>query len=61
MIPVGSSARRPLRIDRSARARTPKGPPDAGGPFVTSQATQMALTSRGMPGPNVVDTAPFWM
>jgi hypothetical protein len=22
---------------------------------------QMALTSRGMPGPNVVDTAPFWM
>jgi hypothetical protein len=23
--------------------------------------TQMALTSSGMPGPNVVDTAPFWM
>ncbi|TQL85024.1 hypothetical protein FB560_0619 [Microbacterium saperdae] len=33
-----------------------------GGPGGTSESqTQMALTSSGMPGPNVVDTAPFWM
>lgn len=31
-------------------------------PFrVFGERTQMALTSSGMPGPNVVDTAPFWM
>ena len=27
----------------------------------STQMAQMALTSSGMPGPNVVDTAPFWM
>lgn len=29
--------------------------------LVTRMRDQMALTSSGMPGPNVVDTAPFWM
>lgn len=35
-------------------------PPGGPGGISESQ-TQMALTSSGMPGPNVVDTAPFWM
>ena len=36
-----------------------KGPRVMRGPF--RNHTQMELTSSGMPGPNVVDTAPFWM
>ncbi|MBB5742098.1 hypothetical protein HD600_000595 [Microbacterium ginsengiterrae] len=48
------------RGDASAAAGHAEGPPpDRQGPF--TRHTQMALTSSGMPGPNVVDTAPFWM
>jgi hypothetical protein len=39
-----------------------EGPRRAAGPFVRNAVRQaIALTSSGMPGPNVVDTAPFWM
>ena len=38
-------------------------PDERVGPSVRCLAgqTQIALTSSGMPGPNVVETAPFWM
>ncbi len=38
-----------------------EGPRRSGGLPMTLRQPQMALTSSGMPGPNVVDTAPFWM
>ncbi len=41
------------RIDEGA-------PPHGGAPSLYADQA-MALTSSGMPGPNVVDTAPFWM
>jgi hypothetical protein len=53
------------RGDRGSTERaglgTTKGPPANRRALQDESATQMALTSSGMPGPNVVDTAPFWM
>jgi hypothetical protein len=37
-----------------------KAPPERGLSDANGRQA-MALTSSGMPGPNVVDTAPFWM
>lgn len=50
-----------FRVEVPAYSRTQKSPRRDGGGSSRANQAQMALTSSGMPGPNVVDTAPFWM
>ncbi len=71
MLARAATTGRPAIAERGPASRAPGGPvaletskkaPPMGGLLLeVMSGAQMELTSSGMPGPNVVDTAPFWM
>ena len=48
-------------MGRLGKTQNPRRPESTGVLWIRSEDQTKALMSSGMPGPNVVDTAPFWM